>query len=136
MAKKSIIYTLITGVTAAILWFILTNIGIELNITFFAAIAIIFLLMGIGELFYIFSTKPTDKPAGITNKYMLVKVAKIGIGAVLLLIIYKIADQNIEWYILTFGVFYILLLAFEVYWLKENERRISNSKRVNNSSNE
>jgi len=67
---------------------------------------------------------------------MLVKVAKIGVGAVLLLIIYKIADQNIEWYILTFGVLYILLLAFEVLWLKENERRISNSKRVKNSSTE
>ena len=136
MARKSIIYTLITGATAVILWFILFNIGIEISISFFATIVVVFLLIGIGELFYIFSTKSTDKPASITNKYMLVKVAKIGVGAVLLLIIYKIADQNIEWYILTFGVFYILLLTFEVYWLKENERRISNSKRVNNSSNE
>ncbi|GEM_PF-2030731 len=136
MARKSIIYTLITGATAVILWFILFNIGIEISISFFATIVVVFLLIGIGELFYIFSTKSTDKPASITNKYMLVKVAKIGVGAVLLLIIYKIADQNIEWYILTFGVLYILLLAFEVLWLKENERRISNSKRVKNSSTE
>ncbi|MFA6794458.1 MAG: hypothetical protein WCR50_03110 [Proteiniphilum sp.] len=117
--KKMTKYFLIfhTGmllVTGLGMWFILKFFFLEMLLKSYPLIPIFFYLLGL-VFIYVFNHNSLDKPEKIVNTYMLMRMIKIFVSAMLLFIYWIVDKDHIRNFAIIFVIFYVINLIWETY---------------------
>ncbi|MCE5204521.1 MAG: dolichyl-diphosphooligosaccharide--protein glycosyltransferase subunit 2 [Porphyromonadaceae bacterium] len=96
------------------MWFILKWLFPQTLVKGYPVIPIFFYLLGL-VFIYVFNHNSPEKPGKVVNTYMLMRMIKIFISAVILLIYWIVDKINIRNFALIFVIFYIINLIWETY---------------------
>ena len=101
-------------VTGLGMWFILKFFFLEMLLKSYPLIPIFFYLLGL-VFIYVFNHNSLDKPEKIVNTYMLMRMIKIFVSAMLLFIYWIVDKDHIRNFAIIFVIFYVINLIWETY---------------------
>ncbi len=109
-----IAHTLLVLATGFGVWFILKKFFPEIMIEHYYIIPLFFYLLGFIFIWRVKRT-PVNEPKKMVNLYMLMRMIKIFLSAVLILLYWMCDKPNIRSFAIIFIVFYVINLIWETY---------------------
>lgn len=101
-------------VTGFGMWFIIKWLFPDILVETYPVIPIFFYLLGL-IFIYIFNHNSPEKPEKIVNTYMLMRMIKIFVSAVILFIYWIVDKIHIRNFAIIFIIFYLINLIWETY---------------------
>lgn len=96
------------------IWFILKEFFPEILIDSYFVIPVFFYLLGL-IFIYVFNHTSLNKPQKVVNVYMLLRMIKIFISAVIIFIYWIVDKEGIRSFAIVFVVFYVINMIWETY---------------------
>lgn len=109
-----IVHTIMSLITGFGIWFILLKFFPETMVDYYYIVPLFFFLMGIIFIFR-FKRTPVNEPKKMVNFYMLMRMIKIFMSAVLILLYWFLDKAHIRSFAIIFIIFYIINLIWETY---------------------
>lgn len=124
-----IVHTIILFTTGFGIWHILKIFFPDTLIDAYFVLPLFFYIIGLIFIF-IMMKMPKDNPKEIVNMYMLLRVIKVFIGAIIVTFYWFLDKSQIRSFAIIFIVFYLIYLGIETYiymkiemYLKEEQKR-------------
>lgn len=96
------------------IWFILKEFFPEILIDSYFVIPVFFYLLGL-IFIYVFNHTSLENPQKVVNVYMLLRMIKIFISAVIIFIYWIVDKEGIRSFAIVFVVFYVINMIWETY---------------------
>lgn len=109
-----IVHIVMLLITGGGMWFIVERFFPYIMIDYYIIIPLFFLLMGI--LFILqFRRTPINKPKKMVNVYMMMRMIKVCLSAILMVLYWFLDKAHIRNFTLLFIIFYLINLIWETY---------------------
>lgn len=109
-----IVHIVMLLITGGGMWFIVERFFPYIMIDYYIIIPLFFLLMGI--LFILqFRRTPINKPKKMVNVYMMMRMIKVCLSAILIVLYWFLDKAHIRNFTLLFIIFYLINLIWETY---------------------
>lgn len=119
--KLLLIFTLVILITGwGGWWFLYSFLKLE-NIALYPLIPSFFLVNGLSVI-NVLTNINRDNPQRVVNIYMIIKLSKFFLSAVMIIILYVLLKENAKELIFTFGAFYFLYMLMELYFFSQTEK--------------
>ncbi len=96
------------------IWFILKEFFPEILLDSYFVIPVFFYLLGL-IFIYVFNHTSLNKPQKVVNVYMLLRMIKIFISAVIIFIYWLVDKEGLRSFAIVFVVFYVINMIWETY---------------------
>lgn len=109
-----IVHTVMLLLAGFGIWFILKEFFPEILIDSYFVIPVFFYLLGL-IFIYVFNHTSLENPQKVVNVYMLLRMIKIFISAVIIFIYWIVDKEGIRSFAIVFVVFYVINMIWETY---------------------
>jgi len=109
-----IVHTVMQLITGFGLWVLLKEFFPEILIKSYFIIPLFFYLLGL-IFIYLFNRTSLDKPQKVVNVYMLLRMIKIFVSAVIIFIYWLVDKPELRHFVIIFVIFYVINLIWETY---------------------
>ncbi len=116
-----LIFTLVILITGWGGWWFLNSFLKLENIALYPLIPSFFLVNGLSVI-NVLTNINRDNPQRVVNIYMIIKLSKFFLSAVLIIILYVLLKEKAKELIFTFGAFYFLYMLMELYFFSQTEK--------------
>lgn len=119
--KLLLIFTLVILITGwGGWWFLYSFLKLE-NIALYPFIPSFFLVNGLSVI-NVLTNINRDNPQRVVNIYMIIKLSKFFLSAMMIIILYVLLKEKAKELIFTFGAFYFLYMLMELYFFSQTEK--------------
>lgn len=119
--KLLLIFTLVILITGwGGWWFLYSFLKLE-NIALYPLIPSFFLVNGLSVI-NVLTNINRDNPQRVVNIYMIIKLSKFFLSAVMIITLYVLLKEKAKELIFTFGAFYFLYMLMELYFFSQTEK--------------
>jgi len=119
--KLVIIFSLIMIVIGWGGWWLLSSVLKLENIDFYPIVPSFFFVTGISVI-NILTSLNRENARKVVNIYMIIKVSKFVLSAIMLIILYALLQDKAKELILTFGAYYFIYMFLEMYFFAQTEK--------------
>lgn len=126
-----LILTLATAIIAGAGGYLLERIPMEVSISMYWTVPLFFFLLNIGFVVAITQKQEQLAEKKRLNLYLIIRLAKLILSILFFVVYWLLFPAEIKIFLLVFGAFYILYLAFETYGYTQVEKRLKSDKKKN-----
>lgn len=109
-----IVHTVMQLITGFGLWFLLKEFFPEILIKSYFIVPLFFYLLGL-IFIYLFNRTSLENPQKVVNVYMLLRMIKIFVSAVIIFIYWLVDKPELRHFVIIFVIFYVINLIWETY---------------------
>ncbi len=125
--KLLLIFTLVILITGwGGWWFLYSFLKLE-NIALYPLIPSFFLVNGLSVI-NVLTNINRDNPQRVVNIYMIIKLSKFFLSALMIIILYVLLKEKARELIFTFGAFYFLYMLMELYFFSQTEKTVKQNR--------
>jgi len=126
--KLVLIYTTIIIIAGWSGWFLLNNVFHQKNIELYPFIPAFYFVLGT-SLINVLTRINRNDGKKVVNIYMILKLTKFILSAIVVLILFVYAKENSKGLLLAFAIFYLIYIFCEVYIYSQVEKTDKAQKR-------
>lgn len=126
--KLVLIYTTIIIIAGWSGWFLLNNVFHQKNIELYPVIPAFYFVLGT-SLINVLTRINRNDGKKVVNIYMILKLTKFILSAIVVLILFVYAKENSKGLLLAFAIFYLIYIFCEVYIYSQVEKTDKAQKR-------
>lgn len=116
-----LVHTAMLLITGFGMWLILKFVFPEILVDGYIIIPLFFYVMGL-VFIYLFNRTPLDKPSGVVNTYMLMRMIKVFVSFIIIVFYWIFDKPHLRNFAIIFIIFYLINMIWETYiylWMEK-----------------